>query len=402
MSRPSGSASTQTRASTASSADRISSSPAPGGSGEGEVLPHRADEDVVLLGHQRDVAAQVVQGQLDEADPADRHRAGAGRVDARQEPAQGRLAGARRPDHRDALADADVEVDAVQDVAPVDVGEPHVERVELLVDRLGTRHLTVVGHLGDAEQAGQRGGTHLELVEDRDQPVDRVDQHLHVERRRGHLGQRRRAARVEPAAEHQGQHGRDQVGELHVREEHGAQVERVALGQVRLPDVAVEPAYLLVLEPERLDGPGALDGLGEGRVDPGVRRALAQVAVLGAGEVPPQPDHQRRDAEQARERDPPADRDGGHEGQHGGDQRDRPLGQRVADRPAELVDVARGPGEQVARARRTRRRRRAGRGRCRRSPPAARPAPARRASARRSGRSGSAPWPAAGSPPATP
>ncbi len=105
-----------------------------------------------------------------------------------------------------------------------------------------------------------------------------------------------------------------------------------------------------LLEAQRLDGPGALDGLGEGRVDPGVRRALAQVAVLGAGEVPPQPDHQRRDAEQAGQRHPPADRDGGHEGQDGGDQGDRPLGQRVADRPAELVDVARGPGEEVARA----------------------------------------------------
>ena len=101
-------------------------------------------------------------------------------------------------------------------------------------------------------------------------------------------------------------------------------------------------------EAQRLDGAGALDGLGEGGVDAGVRRALAQVAVLGAGEVPPQPDHQRRHAEQAGQRDPPADPDRGDEGEHRGDDGDRPLGQRPAHRPAELVDVAAGPGQQVA------------------------------------------------------
>ena len=139
---------------------------------------------MVLLGDQRDVAAQVVERQLDQADAADGHRAGARRVDAGEQPAEGRLAGAGRPDHRDPLADADRQVDAVQHVAAVDVREPHVLGVELLADRLAAGDLAVVGHLGDAEQPGQRRGAELELVEDRDDPVDRVDQHLHVERRR--------------------------------------------------------------------------------------------------------------------------------------------------------------------------------------------------------------------------
>ena len=96
------------------------------------------------------------------------------------------------PDHGDPLADPDVEVDAVQHVAPVDVGEPHVLGVELLAGGSRAGDLAVVGHLGDAEQPGQRGRAHLQLVEDRDDPVDRVDQHLHVERRRGDLAQRHR------------------------------------------------------------------------------------------------------------------------------------------------------------------------------------------------------------------
>ncbi len=93
------------------------------------------------------------------------------------------------------------------------------------------------------------------------------------------------------------------------------------------------------------------DGLGQGRVDHGVRRTLAEVAVLGAGEVPAQPDHERRHPEQAGQRDPPADGQGCREGQHRGHHRDRPLGQRPSHRPAELVDVAAGAGQQVTRAR---------------------------------------------------
>ena len=116
----------------------MSSSVGPG-RGEREVLAQRADEHVVLLGDQRDVAAQVVERQLGQADAADRDRAGARRVDAGEQPAERRLAGAGRPDHRDPLADADVEVDAVQHVAPLDVREAHVVGVELLADRLARR-----------------------------------------------------------------------------------------------------------------------------------------------------------------------------------------------------------------------------------------------------------------------
>ena len=78
---------------------------------------------------------------------------------------------------------ADVEVDAVQHVAAVDVGEPDVVGVDPLVRRLRAADVAVVGDVRDAEQPGQRRRTDLELVEDADDPVDRVDQHLHIERR---------------------------------------------------------------------------------------------------------------------------------------------------------------------------------------------------------------------------
>ena len=224
------------------------------------------------------------------------------------------------------------------------------------------------------------GGAHLELVEDADDPVDRVDQHLHVERRGGDLGERHRALRVEPAAEQQR------------AAPSGAGRRSPCSGRTPCAGTACSArrrttsAMSSSIWPTRSSpSPSASTVRAPSTVSVrvalicGVRRALAQVAVLGAGEVPPQPDHQRRDAEQARQRDPPADAERGGEGEHGGDDRDRPLGQRPAHRPAELVDVAAGAGEQVAGAGRLDDADRAARACCRRSPRAARPAPARRA-----------------------
>ena len=356
MSRPAGSRSTHSRASTAPSAARTASSDEPG-PGEHDVLAQGADEDVVLLGDERDVAAQVAERQLDQADVADRHRAGARRVDAGEQPAEGRLARTGRADHRDPLAHADVEVDAVQHVAPLDVGEADVLGVELLRRRRRARRPR--GRRAPAPTPSSRasdGGAELELVEDRHDPVDRVDEHLDVERRRRDLGQRdlaaacrasrRRAACRPPAAGSSS----SMLGKKTVRR---CSVYFSALERLRAVVVAqLDP---LRAEAERLDGARALDGLGERGGDLGVRRGLGEVAVLGAGEVPPQPDHQRRQREQAGQRHPPADAERGGEGQHRGDDRDRPLGQRPPHRPAQPVDVASRCGSAGRRTRRPRR-----------------------------------------------
>ena len=82
---------------TAASAARNSSSRG-GGCGDQQVVADRAEEDVVLLGDQHDLPAQPLRAQLGDRYPAHRHRAGARRVDARQQPAQRGLAGAGRAD----------------------------------------------------------------------------------------------------------------------------------------------------------------------------------------------------------------------------------------------------------------------------------------------------------------
>ena len=122
---PSGSASAHSSASTAASAS-ASSRVARVGPREPQVLGERPDEDVLLLRDERDLAAQRLEREVDEADAADLDPARARRVDAREQTAERRLARARRPDDGDALARLEVEVDAVQDVAAVDVRVAHV------------------------------------------------------------------------------------------------------------------------------------------------------------------------------------------------------------------------------------------------------------------------------------
>ena len=63
----------------------------------------RADEDVLLLRDERDLLPERLERQLDETDSADLDRPRAGRVDPGEQPAEGRLARARRPDDGDTL-----------------------------------------------------------------------------------------------------------------------------------------------------------------------------------------------------------------------------------------------------------------------------------------------------------
>ena len=93
----SGSACTQPSASTARSA-RISSASSASTLASRRLSASDPDEHVVLLGHERDVPAQVLQRQVDQRHAADRHRAAGGRVDAGEHAAEGRLARAGRPD----------------------------------------------------------------------------------------------------------------------------------------------------------------------------------------------------------------------------------------------------------------------------------------------------------------
>ena len=90
---------------------------------------------------------------------------------------------------------------------------------------------------------------------------------------------------VAVGADQQRDHARGVERDVDDGEEQVAQRHRVALGLGRDVDVVVAGLHAQVGQPERLDGAGALDRLGQRGVDPGVRRALGDVALRGALEV---------------------------------------------------------------------------------------------------------------------
>ena len=123
------------------------------------------------------------------------------------------------------------------------------------------------------------------------------------------------------------------------------------LGLERLAQVARPRAPIRRRpEPQGVDGPGALDGLGDGAVERRVRRRLALVGRRRALEVPAHDQQQRARRRTSRSR-PPARARGTRtivsEMRHDGDDHARDA---EAHRVLELVDVVRRARHEVARA----------------------------------------------------
>ena len=173
VSRPSGNASTHSSASTAS---RAASSSVAVASGRASLtfssrVPTKTWCSCVTSATSW---RSDSSGRSTRRTPPTSTRALARRMDAGEQAPEGRLAGARRPDDGDALARLEVEIDAVQHVAAVDVRVPHVLRREPLVGRLVVGRGAVGRDVRDPDQARERGCADLDLVEPRDQAIDRV------------------------------------------------------------------------------------------------------------------------------------------------------------------------------------------------------------------------------------
>ena len=316
---------------------------------EPEVVGERADEDVLLLGDERDLLAQRLQRELDEMDAADLDAARPGRVDPGEEAAESRLARAGGPDDRDALARPQVEVDAVQHVPTGDIRVADVACAERVAVRHAARGDAVGRHRLDPDEPGERGAADLDLVEPRDEAVDRVGELLGVEHDRGHLADRRVPRVDEPASPEQPGDHRQHVGDLRGREPERPEPQRVPLCCVGLAEVVVDPADAILVQPEGLDGQAAVDGLADRARERRVRGALAEVALRRPPEVPARPDHDRRDPGDEGERRGRAHPDRGGDGQRRRQGGDQGLGDREADRAGERVDVGGRARDEIAR-----------------------------------------------------
>ena len=186
--------------------------------------------------------------------------------------------------------------------------------------------LAVVGHLGDAQQPGQRGRADLQLVDPERQPVDRVDQLLHVQRGRGDLAERR------PAPGCSSQPPKSSVATIGTGSRTRPSGTRPCAGtactarprttRAMSASVRAQPRSLAAAAPRRCGRPRP--SRPARRVMCGVRRALPQVAVLGPRRGTTgcrRPAAARRAGSGSS--DPPADQQRARRGEHRGDDRDR-------------------------------------------------------------------------------
>src|SRR5690606_19464652 len=149
------------------------------GGGQQEVLANGGVHEVGLLADDADDAGQVVGVEVAHVDAVDGDAPGGGVVEARDQRAERRLAGARGPDHGGGGPGGDGQVDAAQHRCAVAVGEADVLEADLAAhsgrvdsDRVHRRlHLgDQVQVLEDAAEQGHRGDpldTDVEQAHDR-------------------------------------------------------------------------------------------------------------------------------------------------------------------------------------------------------------------------------------------
>ena len=306
---------------------------------------------MLLLRHERNLLPKRLERELDEPDAADLDLPGARRVDAREKPAECRLARARRADDGNALARAQVEVDAVEHVPADEVRVPHVPRRELDAVGLTIGRSPVGRNGGDADEPRERRGADLDLVEPGDEPVDRVGQLLRVEDDGRDLADRGMTRVNEPPTPEQP--GDDRAARRRSRRSgtSTSAAEACTAPPGRRPEVGVRPADAVLVEAERLDREPAVDRLAHAPREPRVGGALPEVPLRRAAQVPPRSDPERRDAGDERERRGRAHPDRCGHGEHGRERGDEGLGDREPNRSSQRVDVGRRAGHEVARPR---------------------------------------------------
>ncbi len=287
-----------------------------------EVLRDRAVEEIGVLAHHRDEAAELIEGEVAQVVAADHDAPPLRVVEAEEEPGDGGLARAARPHDADALPRLDLEGEiVVSGVATAGIGERHAleghggrerRRVEQRPPGVSDQGLG----LEDLDDAARGGDAEHPLVEDHAQLAEGAEdldaQHQDDEKRaQAHLSrlhppgaetQRRRRA-------HRHARVRDAAGEcIRAEHTHGAVEKGMAfLFQQTPPRAALT---------EGLESGQALDGVEELRAEGGI--GLLARETLPA--VLPVPDGRRHERHQRGREQHERDRQI-HEGDEGEDER---------------------------------------------------------------------------------
>ena len=324
---------------------------------QAQIVGDRPLEDVGVLGHDRELPAQRVEGEVPDVVPAQGDASRLWVVEAQQQPDERRLARAARADYAQHLARVQGEADVLQRgpapalVREVDALEPHLGH-ELA--RGGVGGLLGVSHLDRGVQQREdplRGRhRHHALVIERDQLAQRPEhlaaQHQDDEQRlelhqpvvHAYPAPHQRDGRAGRDAQDRGRPGQAVCREhLHRRAEQRPRADREKLAAAtRLP--------------ERLQRSQPLHAVQE--VGPKIAVRLAAGLVPAAVQLLDHGRQEQRDQREDQEHQPYADvqHRHEHEDQHRRDGRDHELREVLAEEDLEALDAVHQRRQDVARA----------------------------------------------------
>ncbi len=236
----------------------------------------------------------------------------------------------------------------MQHVASRDVCVAHVVGAQPVIVRLLSRCPTIRRHVGDPDEARERRASHLDLVEPREQAIDRIGELLDVEHDRRDLANRGVARSDEPSSPGERRDDGQDVGDVDRREPDRPQAKREPLRGIGVGEVRVDPPCALVREPERLHRATAVDGLARRAGERGIRGTLPEVSGGGIAQIPAGADDEDRHADEAGKRRDRAHPDRRADDEERRDARDRGLGDREPHGAREGVDVGRRPRDEIA------------------------------------------------------
>ena len=318
----------------------------------GDVVAHRALEQVDVLADQADGAAQRGEAHRIDRLAVDTYAPGVRVVEAQQQLDQGRLAGAGGAHQGQGMARRHLEADVLHAPSALRVTEAHAREADRAPQGLYQRRGGVVAHADrhrqQVEDAPGAGHGALEQVDHLGEPRQRPQQAL------GEEHQHAVGAHVELAPERQhaahGEGGQEAGQDRHAdhRDEGGADLDGAPVGlHVGLAHLA-QPRRLAGLAGEALDGGDAGQVVGQpaGQVahllaHVGVERARLALEVEGA------PDDQR-DGREGEQRDQRRDDEEHRPHRHHGDPHlDQGIGAAIQE-ALQLVDVVVHGSDQLA------------------------------------------------------
>ncbi len=194
--------------------------------------------------------------------------------------------------------------------------------------------------------AGERGAAALQLLRPEQDRRQRVGQLPQIQRRGDHHAQADPAPPVQRPAGQQDTGHREDIRDIHDGQQHTAQEQRAGAGAAAPLDRLLARRRPALLEPQRLDGPGARGGGRQQFRERRGRRALRQIRAVRPAQIPP-------DHEHPAEHPQPAQTEQRIEHHHRSQQEQRlrrgdtHLRHGVPQRPGDRGDVRRTAGRQV-------------------------------------------------------